>query len=58
MHGRKMELNLTSREMEILLNLTANNSHLSSDSDSLWRKVSAQFVLTYNAVKDSEKVGA
>ena len=53
-----MELNLTSREMEILLNLTANNSHLSSDNDSLWRKVSAQFVLTYDAVRDSEKVGA
>lgn len=53
-----MELNLTSREMEILLSITADNSRNGYDSDSLWRKVSAQFVLTYDAVRDSEKVGA
>lgn len=53
-----MNLNLTSQEMEVLLSLTANHSFMGEINDSLWRKVSAEFVRRYDEVKGSEQVKA
>ena len=53
-----MKLELTSKEMEILLSLTANHSFNGDDFYSLWEKVSAEFCRTWDAVRDSEKENA
>lgn len=37
-----MELDLTRREMETLLSITAGMAHASDEADSLWRKVSKE----------------
>lgn len=50
-----MNLNLTTAEMEILLSLTANTSYYSEANDTLWRKVSKEFVRTYNETKGREQ---
>lgn len=50
-----MNLNLTVKEMELLLSLTANTSHYSDTNDSLWRKVSAEFVRNYYEQKAREQ---
>jgi hypothetical protein len=52
--GKKMNLSLTYAEMQILLSLTANASFYSEANDTLWRKVSAEFVRTVKDVKERE----
>jgi predicted thioredoxin/glutaredoxin len=49
-----MKLNLSSKEMEIILSLTANASHLSKEHHSLWRKVSHGFVREFNQIRALE----
>jgi hypothetical protein len=53
-----MNLNLTSKEMEIILSLTANNAHHGEECDSLWRKVSQEFTRRYEQVRAAEAVSA
>ena len=50
-----MNLDLTLKETELLLGLTANTSHYSDTNDSLWRKVSAEFVRNYYEQKAREQ---
>lgn len=50
-----MNLSLTTLEMEILLSLTANTSYHSEANDTLWRKVSKEFVRNYHETKAREQ---
>lgn len=49
-----MNLNLTSKEMEILLSLTAGMSHHSDMNHALWLKVSNEFSRKFHEVKGVE----
>jgi hypothetical protein len=50
-----MNLDLTVQEMELLLGLTANTSYQSETNDSLWRKVSKEFVRNYREAQAREE---
>jgi flavoprotein len=50
-----MNLDLTSKQMEILLSLTANNSINGEEYYDLWHKVSKEFRRRYDEVKAGEK---
>jgi hypothetical protein len=51
-----MNLSLTSKEMEIILSLTSNASIQGDAYDSLWRKVSANFIDEFNQVREAERI--
>jgi hypothetical protein len=50
-----MNLDLTTKEMEILLGLTSNASFYGEANDTLWRKVSKEFVRDYYEQKAREE---
>jgi hypothetical protein len=51
-----MELNLTSKELEVLLSLTAQSSHLSEYNETLWRKVSKEFFKSFREAQEHEEM--
>lgn len=53
-----MNLDLTVKEMELLLAMTANASYRSETNDTLWRKVSKEFLRNYRATQAREKLKA
>lgn len=52
-----MNLDLTSKEMEVLLFYTAQGSIHGEINHRLWQKVSKEFARKYDEVKDTEKEG-
>jgi hypothetical protein len=53
-----MNLDLTSKEMEILLGLTSHASIQGDNYDTLWRKVSKEFVRNHREVQAREQLKA
>ena len=51
-----MNLDLTAQEMETLLSLTAGMAHHSEECNSIWRKVSEEFVRRYDQVREVEQL--
>lgn len=49
-----MNLDLTSKEMEVLLSYTAQGSIHGNINYRLWQKVSKEFARKYDEVKDTE----
>ena len=52
--SKEMNLDLTSKEMETLLSLTAGMSHHSEECEAIWRKVSKEFNRKWHEVKGVE----
>lgn len=50
-----MNLDLTSKEMEVLLSYTAQGARYGDINYRLWQKVSKEFARKYDEVKDTER---